>query len=187
MCTGFPSFKLDLSKRRPGLLYTRHYLGPGFGCAADMRSYERCEGAGKNAVSLACHCVHWYSQSHGRVGELGSRLFRAAGNTETGLITTWQSFIRGCLSGLVGVPPLSVSPSECLFGRFQLFGEYRLKMLLRRRLLVEAQQTPPIWVLPSQVVVYISLGTSCNLKSFNSRSILYCLMRVPQCPPFHVV
>ena len=51
---------------------------------SDRRSYERGEGAGETAVSCACHCGHWYSQSHGRFGEVGSRLFRAAGNAEAG-------------------------------------------------------------------------------------------------------
>ena len=55
---------------------------------SDRRSYERCEGAGKSAVSCAFNCGHWCSQSHCRVGEIrvgevGSRLFRAAGNAET--------------------------------------------------------------------------------------------------------
>ena len=49
-----------------------------------MRSNERCEGAGKSAMSCACHCGNWYSQSHCRVGEVEFRLFRAAGNAETG-------------------------------------------------------------------------------------------------------
>ena len=35
-------------------------------------------------MSCACHCGHWYSQSHGCAGEVGSRLFRAAGNAKTG-------------------------------------------------------------------------------------------------------
>ena len=51
---------------------------------SDRRSYERGESAGKTAVSCACHCGHWYSQSHGRVDEVGSRLSRAAGNADTG-------------------------------------------------------------------------------------------------------
>ena len=46
----------------------RDYFDP----LSDRRSYERGEGAGKTAVSCACHCGHWYSQSHGRVGEVGS-------------------------------------------------------------------------------------------------------------------
>ena len=47
-----------------------------FDSLPDRRSDERCEGAGKTACELL------YSQS--RVGEVGSQLFRAAGNTETG-------------------------------------------------------------------------------------------------------
>ena len=55
-----------------------------------------------------------------RVGVLGSQLFRAAGNTDTGFFDL--------ISGLVGVPPKSVFPSECLFGRFQLDFGFWLKM-----------------------------------------------------------
>ena len=66
-----------------------------FDSLSDRRSNERCEGAGKTACELL------YSQS--RVGVVGSQLFRAAGNTETGFsnhifiafITAWQSFING--------------------------------------------------------------------------------------------
>ena len=65
-----------------------------FDSLSDRRSNERCEGAGKTA------CEHLYSQS--RVGVVGSQLFRAAGNIETGFsnfiyiafITAWQSFIK---------------------------------------------------------------------------------------------
>ena len=100
-------------------------LGPRFRVCRDCfdhlsgrRSNERCESAGKTAVTWVCELL--YSQS--RVGVVGSQLFRAAGNTVAGFsnllsiafITAWQSFIKG----LVGVPPISVSPPECLFGRF---------------------------------------------------------------------
>ena len=69
-----------------------------FDSLSDRRSNERCEGAGKTAVSWVCELL--YSQS--RVGVVGSQLFRAAGNTETGFsnlisiafITAWQSFIK---------------------------------------------------------------------------------------------
>ena len=60
----------------------RDYFDP----LSDRRSYERGEGARKTAVSCACHCEHWYSQRHRRVGEVGSRLFRAAGNAEKGFL-----------------------------------------------------------------------------------------------------
>ena len=64
----------------------------------DGRSYERCEGAGKTALGLECELV--YNQN--RVCVVGSQLFRAAGNTETGFsnliyisfITAWQSVIK---------------------------------------------------------------------------------------------
>ena len=65
-----------------------------FDSLSDRRSGERCEGAGKTACELL------YSQS--RVGVVGSRLLRTAGNTEAGFanhifiafITAWQSFIK---------------------------------------------------------------------------------------------
>ena len=47
-----------------------------FDSLSDRRSDERCEGAGKTACELL------YRKS--RVGVVGSQLFRAAGNTETG-------------------------------------------------------------------------------------------------------
>ena len=61
---------------------------------SDRRSDKRCEGAGKTACELL------YSQS--RVGVVGSQLFRATGNTETGFsnlisiafITACQSFTK---------------------------------------------------------------------------------------------
>ena len=69
----------------------RHYLGPDFRMCrvcfdplSNRLCYERCEGAGKNVVSSACYCGHWYSHIHGHAGEVGSRLFKAAGNAETG-------------------------------------------------------------------------------------------------------
>ena len=65
-----------------------------FDSLSDRRSDERYEGAGKTAFELL------YSQN--RVGVVGSQLFRAAGNTETGFsnlisiafITAWQSFTK---------------------------------------------------------------------------------------------
>ena len=87
-----------------------------FDSLSDRRSNERHEGAGKTAVSWVCELL--YSQS--RVGVVGSQLFRAAGNTANFIsvasITDWQSVIKG----LVGAPPISVSPPECLFVRFWL-------------------------------------------------------------------
>ena len=123
-----------------GLLYTMHCLGPGFWCArtvlidslSDRRSDERCEGAGKTACELL------YSQS--RVGVVGSQLFRAAENTETGFTNfiLYNSlaiiYQRGCMSGLVGFPSIWVSPPVCLFGQFQFDLRFWLKMLSRRRL-----------------------------------------------------
>ena len=69
-----------------------------FDSLSDRRSNERCEDAGKTVVSWVCELL--YSQS--RAGVVGSQLFRAAGNTETGFsnlisiafITAWQSFIK---------------------------------------------------------------------------------------------
>ena len=57
------------------------------------------------------------------------------------------------MSGLVGAPPISVWPSECLFGLFQLDLGFWLKMLLQRRLCVEGSLPSGFW--PTQVVVYI--------------------------------
>ena len=65
-----------------------------FDSLSDRRSDESCKGAGKTACELL------YSQ--GRVGVVGSQLFRTAGNTESGFsnlisiafITAWQSFIK---------------------------------------------------------------------------------------------
>ena len=54
--------------------------GDCFDPLSDRSSYERCEGVGKTAVR--CACGLWYRQS--RVGEVVSRLFRAAGNMEKG-------------------------------------------------------------------------------------------------------
>ena len=86
-----------------------------FDSLSDGRSYERCEGARKTALTWE------YEISY-------NQLFRAAANKETGFsyliyiafITAWLSVIKGSMSVLVGVPLISVLPSECLFGRFQL-------------------------------------------------------------------
>ena len=51
-----------------------------FDSLSDGRSYERCEGVGKTALRTGCELL--YNQN--RVGVVGSQLFRAAGNTETG-------------------------------------------------------------------------------------------------------
>ena len=50
-----------------------------FDSLSERRSNERCEGAGKTAVSG----VYELSYSQRRVGVVGSQLFRAAVNTET--------------------------------------------------------------------------------------------------------
>ena len=63
------------------------------------RSYGRCEGAGNTALRWEYELL--YNQNRVRV--VGSQLFRAAGNTETGFsnliyiafITAWQSVIKG--------------------------------------------------------------------------------------------
>ena len=124
-------------------------------------------------MSLACEL--WYSQS--RVGVVGSMLFRAAGYTESGFydliyiafITAWQSFIKeGACHGYWGAAHFSIAVQ--LFSLFKLDLGFWLKMLLRRRLLPEATLPSGCW--PSQVEVYISLGTSRNLHSFNCRSLI---------------
>ena len=51
-----------------------------FDSLSDGRSYERCEGVEKTA--LRCECELSYNQNRVRV--VGSQLFRAAGNAETG-------------------------------------------------------------------------------------------------------
>ena len=69
-----------------------------FDSLSDGRSYERCDGAGKTALRWECELL--YNQNRVRV--VGSQLFRAAGNTETGFsnrhyiafITAWQSVIK---------------------------------------------------------------------------------------------
>ena len=78
-------------------MYTRHCLGPGFGCAETVLTPCLTDAVmkGKSACELL------YSQS--RVGVVGSQLFRAAGNAEIGFcnlisiafITAWQSLIKG--------------------------------------------------------------------------------------------
>ena len=65
-----------------------------FDSLSDRRSDERCEGVEKTACELL--------NSQSRLGVVGSQLFRAAGNTETGFanlisivfITAWPSFIK---------------------------------------------------------------------------------------------
>ena len=95
-----------------------------FESLSDRRSDERCEGARKTACELL------YSQS--RVGVVGSQLFRAAGNTETGFsslisiafITAWQSFIKeGACQGKWGSRPYGCRrPSAYLDGFSLIWG-----------------------------------------------------------------
>ena len=70
-----------------------------FDSLSDRRSYERCEGARKTALTWECEI----SYNQNRVRVVGSQLFRAAANIETGFsyliyiafITAWQSVIKG--------------------------------------------------------------------------------------------
>ena len=70
-----------------------------FDSLSDGRSYKTCKGAGKTALRWECELL--YKQN--RVHVVGSQLFRAAKNTETGFsnliyiafITAWQSVIKG--------------------------------------------------------------------------------------------
>ena len=70
-----------------------------FDSLSDGRRYERCESVGKTALRTECELL--YNQNRVRV--VGSQLFGAAGNTETGFcnlihnafITAWQSGIKG--------------------------------------------------------------------------------------------
>ena len=112
----------------------------------DGRSYERCEGAGKTALSLECGLL--FNQNRVRV--VGSQLFRAAGNTETGFsyliyvafITTWQSVIKGVHVSASGGPALIGVAVRVLIWTVDL--GFWLKMLLRRRLWVKAQIHHPL-------------------------------------------
>ena len=70
VCTGFPSFKLDLPKGDQGCCVQVIIFGPRFWVCgdrfdplSDRRNYERCEGAGKTAVSWECGLLS-------RVGEV---------------------------------------------------------------------------------------------------------------------
>ena len=97
------------------MLYTRHYFGPRlrvcrycFDSLSDGRSYERCEGARKTALTWECGI----SYNQNRVRIVGSQLFRAAANIETGFsylihiafITAWQSVIKGMHISASGGP-----------------------------------------------------------------------------------
>ena len=89
-----------------------------FDSLSDRSSDERCEGAGKTACELL------YSQS--RVGLVGSQLFKAAENTETGFSNFFLLPLQqpgNHLSKRVhvrasGFPSIWVLPPEWLFGRF---------------------------------------------------------------------
>ena len=77
-------------------MYTRHCLGPGFGCAETVLTSCLTDAVmkGKTASELL----------YSRVCVVGSQLFRAAGNTEIGFsnlisiafkfIKAWQSLIK---------------------------------------------------------------------------------------------
>ena len=77
-------------------MYTRHCLGPGFGCAETVLIPCLTDAVMKGKAA----CELLYSQH--RVGVVGSQLFRAAGNIEIGFsnlisiafITAWQSLIK---------------------------------------------------------------------------------------------
>ena len=102
------------------------------------RSYERCEGAGKTALRWECELL--YNQNRAR--EVGSQLFRAAGNTETcfsyliciAFIAAWQSVIKGMHVSASGGPAHTYVAVRVLIWTVDL-GCW-LKMLLRRRLRV---------------------------------------------------
>ena len=92
-----------------------------FDTLSDRHSDERCEGAGKTSCELL------YSQS--RVGVVGSQLFRAAGNTETGFfnlisiafITALQSFIKeGACQGQWGSRPYGCRRPSAYLDSFSL-------------------------------------------------------------------
>ena len=91
-----PSFKLETR----AVVY-KALFGPRFRVCRDCfdslsdgRSYERREGAGKTALRWEWELL--YNQNRVRV--VGSQLFRAAGNTETGFSSrnyiAWQSVVK---------------------------------------------------------------------------------------------
>ena len=127
---GFLRFNLTCPMDTRAIVY-KALFGPRFRVCkdyfdslSDRRSDERCEGAGKTACELL------YSQS--RVGVVGSQLFRAAGNTETGFsnlisiafITVWQSFTKeGACQGWWGSRPYGCRrPSAYLDGFSFIWG-----------------------------------------------------------------
>ena len=79
-----------------------------FDSLSDGRSFERCEGARKTALTWECGI----SYNQNRVRVVGSQLFRAAANIETGFsyliyiafITAWQSVIKGMHISASGGP-----------------------------------------------------------------------------------
>ena len=73
------------------------------------------------------------------------------------------------MSGLVEVPLISVSPSECLFGQFQLDLGFWLKCYCGEVCGLRLKYTTLDVLAESGGGIY-SLGTSRNLNSFNCRS-----------------
>ena len=79
-----------------------------FDSLSDGRSYVRCEGARKTALTWECEIS--YNQNYVRVVE--SQLFRVAANIETGFsyltyiafIAAWQSVIKGVHVSASGGP-----------------------------------------------------------------------------------
>ena len=126
---GFLHLNLIYPKETRAVVY-KALFGPRFRVCGDC--FDPLSDRRSWCLSLACGL--WYSQS--RVGDVESRLFRAARNTETGFsepfLLTYNSlaifYQIGCLSGQVGSRFLSVSTSECLFRRFQLDLWFWLKM-----------------------------------------------------------
>ena len=101
---GFLRLNLTVQMKTRAVVY-KALFGPRFrvwrdlfDSLSDVCSYERCEGAGKTALRWECELL--YNQN--RLNVMGSQLFRAAGNTETGFsnliyiafITGWQSVIK---------------------------------------------------------------------------------------------
>ena len=105
----------------------RHYLGPGFRCAETVMTpcltdaVMKCvKVRGKTALRWECELL--YNQNC--VNVMGSQPFRAAGSFSRlkyiAFITACQSVSKGVHVRANGVPPISVSSSECLFRRLQL-------------------------------------------------------------------
>ena len=123
-CTGFPSLSGDQGWCLQGTIWAQNAgVQRQFYYLSDRRSYERCEGERKTVMSWACELLYSQSWCFGISAVKNCRKYRKR--------LFWPHFFclynslaiiyqKGCMSGLVWVPPISVLPSESLFRRFQL-------------------------------------------------------------------